>query len=193
MHKDLWKGALGSLAFALAGALCLAFADLSWPEAIIAWATVLFFGGGFVVLVTRLWRQASRQPTFHARIPADIRIEQLDPDDEIEESWSHTSAAQPLLRVTAQKWKEGARFRWQVYAYLPTLVHDPVWSEQLGLRLHEALRKTCNVVEVGRDDVEVWVVDGEPEGRDLVANAGAALASCIPAILPTLQRGRQGP
>lgn len=194
MHKNGWKEALGSLAFALAGALSLAFADLSWPEAITAWATVLFFGAGFIVLAMRLWRQAPRQPAFHARIPADIRIEQLDPDDdEIEESWSHTSAAQPLVRVTAQKWKEGDRFRWQVCAYLPTLVHDPVWSEQLGRRLYDALRNTRDVVDVGREDVEVWVVDGEPQGRELVANAGAALASCIPAIVPTLKRGRQGP
>lgn len=32
-----------------------------------AWATVLFFGAGFIVLAMRLWRQAPHQPAFHAR------------------------------------------------------------------------------------------------------------------------------
>lgn len=193
MHKDLWKGAAGALAFALAGALSLAFADLSWPEAVVAWTTCLFFGGGFIVLAVRLWRQTSQQPAFHARIPADIRIEQLDPDDdEIEEVWSHTAAGQPLLRVTAQKWKEMGRFRWQVCAQLPALVQDPLLSEQLGLRLYDALKNTRHVVAVGREDVDVWVVDGEPHGGELVANAGAALVSCLPAIVPALKRAAPG-
>ena len=39
---------------------------------------------------------------------------------------------------------------------------------------------------------EVWVVAGEPSGRDLVVNAGEALAKCIPSIVPFLLQEQAG-
>ncbi len=193
MRKDLIKGLLGAIAFAVGGALVLLSSDLSLIATIIAWAAIIFFGGGAIVIAVRFARLSVNDPKLHSAIPTDTKIEQLEPGDtEIEERWSHSSSTQPLLSVTAVKWKEISEYRWQVSAYFPTVAPDPKSAEILDLPMYEALKSTKGVVDVGRDDTEVWVVAGEPGGRELVANAGGALAKCIPKNVPYIQRAQKG-
>lgn len=185
MRNDLLKGLIGSIAFTVVGVLILIFANPPLIMQLITWVMILFFGLGSFMIAIRIHRHS--QPAFRATIPKDIKIQQLVPaDEEIEEEWMHSSPSQPLLSVNASKWKEISEYRWQLNIYLATLARDSVSAKILDEAVFQALKSTRNVVDVCREDTEVWVISGEPNGKDLVKNAGTAVANCIPSIVPQL-------
>jgi len=192
MQNDMLKGLLGSIAFAVAGALSLVFTDLSLVARIMVWAVIIFFGLGAIVIAIRIARQPFCKPAYHPTIPKNIKVEQLVPaDEEVEEQWSHSSPTQPLLDISASKWKEVSEYRWKINVYLAALAPDGESAQILDLPIYQALKSTKNVVDVCRDDTEVWIVSGDPNGKDLVTNVGAALGQCIPSIVPRLLHDQQ--
>jgi len=189
MKRDLVKGLLCSFAMTVAGVCFLVVLQPKPSDRIIGWLVTLFFGLGTIAIFFRmLWPlSAQSRSQFHSSVPDDIRIEQLSPEDEeIEEAWEHSSATQPLLSVDACKWKKLEHYQWHVSVYLAEFARDPRAVKILDPAIFEALKNTRNVVDVQRMDTEVWIVSGDPSGRDLVANAGAALAKFIPSIVPLI-------
>lgn len=184
MPRELRNALLASLGFSLAGIFLIGSPDPSSRSA--GWAMILLFGGGGIVAVAaHFFRHATRR--FHASIPKSISIERREATDvEIAEEWVHSAKAQPLLLVTASKWKEVSEYRWQVSVYLATLARDAKTSGILDPAIYQALKNTKDVADVQREDTEVWAISGAPSGEALVKNVGAALIKCIPKIVPYL-------
>jgi hypothetical protein len=188
MNRETLKGLLGAAAFAVFGILTLAI-DASWLGKAIGALLLVFGCFGVVAIVIGMMRGPTQESRFrfHTRIPGDIHVQCIPPsDNEFEEVWTHYSPTQPLLSVDAAKWREVSEYRWQVSVCLAEFVRDPLIEQILDPAIYDALRKTANVEDVQREDTEVWIVSGEPSGRELVMSVGAAIANCIPSVVPLL-------
>ena len=193
MNREKLKGLLAAAAFAVFGILIMAIDARDWLGMAIGALSLAFGCFGVVAIVIGMVRGRTQESRFHTRIPGDIHVQCIPPsDDEIEEEWLHSSPTQPLLSVSAAKWREVSEYRWEVGVYLAEFARDPGSEQILDPAIYEALKNTANVVAVQRGDTEVWLVAGEPSGRDLVVNAGAALAKCIPSIVPLLLKEQAG-
>ena len=193
MNREKLKGLLAAAAFAVFGILIMAIDARDWLGMAIGALSLAFGCFGVVAIVIGMVRGRTQESRFHTRIPGDIHVQCIPPaDEEIEEVWEHYSPTQPLLSVEATKWKEVSEYRWQVGVYLAEFARDPGSEQILDSAIYEALKNTADVVAVQREDTEVWVVAGEPSGRDLVVNAGAASAKCIPSIVPFLLQEQAG-
>lgn len=187
MNRETLKVLLSSTGFLAFGILTIMTDTRSILGIAIGVISLVFGLIGVVAIAIHMIRGPSQKSSFHTRIPADIHVQCFPPaDEEIEEEWLHSSPTQPLLSVDATKWKEVSEYRWKVSIYLAGFVRNSGSDQILAPAIYEALKNTTNVLDVQREDTEVWLVSGEPKGRDLVVNAGAALAKCIPLIVPLL-------
>lgn len=195
MNRETLKGLLGAVAFAALGIFTIIIDTRSIVGIAVGALTLAFGLFGVVVIAIGMVRGSTQQPRFrfHTRIPPDIQVRCIPPaDEEIEEQWEHYSPTQPLLSIDATKSKEASEYRWQVGVYLAEFARDLESEPILVPAIYEALKNTAKVVDVRREDTEVWVVSGEPSGRELVVNAGAAVAKCIPLIVPLIVNEQAG-
>ena len=193
MNREMLKGLLSSLGFVVFGILIIAIDTRSSLGVAIGALNIAFGLFGFVAISIGILRGPSQSSHFHTRIPSDIIVQRIPPaDEEIEEVWLHSSPTQPLLSVEATKEKEVSEYRWRIEVHLAEFTRDPGSDQILAPATYEALKNTANVLEVQREDTEAWIVSGNPSGRELVENVGAALAKCIPSVVPLLWREQAG-
>jgi len=107
-------------------------------------------------------------------------IEQVEPlDDELVESWQRLTD-EPLLRgVEAHLYDDGS---WQVGLWVAEFVREEPAESELRGRMLDALRAVPGAIRVYEEDREVWVVEGTPPGRALVAAAAEVVDSLGQAI-----------
>ena len=195
MKREILKGLLGASVFSAFGIFTIMVDNRSIVGIVVGTLCLAFGLTGLVAITIGMMRGPAQKSgfRFHTRIPPDIEVRCVPPDDEeIEEQWEHYSPTQPLLSVDATKSKESSEYRWQVGVYLAEFARDPGSEQILDPAIYEALKNTAKVLDVRREDAEVWVVSGEPSGRELVVNAGAALAKCIPSIVPLIAKEQAG-
>lgn len=108
--------------------------------------------------------------------PADVDVVAASGDEELLEAWKRGCAGiEPSAQtVGASRW-DWPEFAWSVSIALGEFVTDPADSEALHQVIVEALMAVPGVKEVGREDKEVWTVDGDPSGPDIVKAGAVAI------------------
>lgn len=74
---------------------------------------------------------------------------------------------QDVLGVTANK-STAARWPWRVIVQVLEFVREEPLESDLARLITAALAGVDGVTQVKRDDREAWIVDGTPEGYELV-------------------------
>ena len=68
--------------------------------------------------------------------------------------------------------------------WVAEFARDELTERQLAVEVTAALRAVKGVVDVRREDREVWLVAGKPNGKALVSAAAALVDRLGPLILP---------
>jgi hypothetical protein len=101
--------------------------------------------------------------------------------------WYRVTAQERLLGVEASRLRDGDDWPWQVDVPVLEFVRGGDLERDLRRDLANALRSVPGVTDVAEEDLEVWTLTGDPQGRDLVAAAARVLddyAARIRAELP---------
>jgi hypothetical protein len=111
-----------------------------------------------------------------------IEIRKITPaDDEILEEWLRVTKEPDVLGVDASKGKH-PRWRWQVFINAAEFVRKDPLAARLDRNITAALKGVAGVTAVAREDTEVWVLQGEANGEDLVRACAVALDQLAPEI-----------
>jgi hypothetical protein len=116
------------------------------------------------------------------------------PAEEVDgvESWIRETNEPELLNIEAVRGEEVGDWQWQVTIWLMEYVREDPLESQLRVAIAAALRAVPGVIRAEEDDREVWVIDGEPSGEDLVRAIAPVLdeyADRARAFLRTLNDG----
>ena len=156
------------------GVVGLALFALSRPTLfpqIIGSVALLFFGFGLVVLTRELFRKPVIPRPIRIVVAESIDVscgENPEEDEVISECWRADDMAQPdyqMVNAVLHNWDE---FAWQVYFAAPCLIREDPFALEMERCLNQALGKVPGVKKVMREDTEKWIVDGSPDGVELV-------------------------
>lgn len=158
-------------------------------NAMVAWATILFFGFGVAVLgyqlITQYRFSSQREKTVALTFPQQIVIEKIvSVDVEILEEWVRkcNKEYQPFHGVNAVK-IEDTNFQWYVYFSAGELIRNAPFEAVLSESIYTSLSEIDGVKEVHREDTEVFIVDGDVCGEVLVETAAKAIDTFMVARL----------
>ena len=97
-------------------------------------------------------------------------------DDELLESWVRScSSIEPSAQAVSAWRSDQPEFAWSVSFALGEFVTDPDDSQALHEAVVAALMEVPGINAVGRDDKEVWAVDGDAQGPDIVRAGAVAI------------------
>lgn len=103
-----------------------------------------------------------------------IEVRKITPEDStVLEEWERVTNDPDVLGVSAVRSKR-AKWNWQVTVSAAEFARKAPLEARLQEGILSALKKVKGVKAVAHEDTEVWVVDGEASGEDLV-RAGAAV------------------
>ena len=106
---------------------------------------------------------------------AEVEVRQIEPSDsEILREWERVTDDDEILGVSVSLGRE-PEWKWQVCVAVAEFVRDEPLESNFSNRITLALGRVKGVKEVIREDREVWLVDGEPDGEELVREVSAAL------------------
>lgn len=111
-----------------------------------------------------------------------VEVRKITPEDsEIAEEWERVTNETDVLGVNAARLK-GGKWNWQIFINAAEFVRrDPLYS-RLDTDITAALKKVKGVIAVAHDDREVWLVQAEASGEDLVRACSEALDKLAPDI-----------
>lgn len=97
------------------------------------------------------------------------KIRQIDPQKGSIETWVRDveGTDRDVLGVIANK-STATKWPWRVTVHVLEFVRDEPLESQLARLITTAIAGVDGVTQVKRDDRELWIVDGAPEGYDLV-------------------------
>lgn len=81
----------------------------------------------------------------------------------------------PDIRGCGASRFDAGPWTWQVFVDLAEFVREEPLESEMRAGVDTALRSVPGVTEVAEEDREVWIVQGDPDGRSLVAAVGAFL------------------
>jgi hypothetical protein len=128
----------------------------------------------FVVLTTAVATSAGEE--------SGIEIRRVEPMDfEILEEWQRITDERDILGVSAtrvddQKWK------WRVFVAVAEFVREEPLESELWDRITVSLSTVKGVKSVVHEDREVWIIEGDVNGKVLVSSASSALDSLAPQL-----------
>ncbi len=118
------------------------------------------------------------------------RVESREPaDEEIDQEWVRLTAEPDVRGVEALRWKDSDTWPWQVIVGAHEFVREGPTADLLDERIYAALVAVPGSTQVAREDTEVWIVDGDPSGADLVTAAAAVVDELQDAIRAHLPAG----
>ena len=110
----------------------------------------------------------------------DIQIRKQEPqDDEILEEWVRVTDSLDLLGVDAVK-IDLPEWPWQVSLYVAEFVREESLERKMDSMLVTALKNLPGVLEVVREDREVWLVNGNIGGEALVRACAQVVDNLLP-------------
>lgn len=92
------------------------------------------------------------------------------------EAWVREVDDQDVRGCGAGRFDAGP-WTWQVFVNLAEFVREEPLESEMRRGVDAALRSVGGVTEVAEEDREVWIVQGDPDGRELVRSVGAFLDS----------------
>ena len=111
-----------------------------------------------------------------------IEIKKVTPEDsDILEEWVRVTSEEDLLGVDAARLKQ-AKWNWQVSISVAEFVRKEPLASALEDKITSALKGVKGVKMVAREDREVWLVQGEVGGEELVWNCSIALEKMAPEL-----------
>ena len=125
--------------------------------------------------ISRLF--AASKEDLRPGFPSDIRVSKVEPeDDEILEVWQRDLDAHLLAfhSVDAVRWKDW-NTPWQITFGIGEFIREEPFQTTLDEAIYNALMAVSGVKEAYREDWEVYVVSGEPSGRELVEEVSKAI------------------
>ncbi len=103
-------------------------------------------------------------------------VESVEPvDEEIDQEWSRATAEPDVRGVEAVHWKDAEDWPWQVTVGAHEFVRNGSLADLMDERIYAALAAVPRVAQVFREDTEMWIVDGDPSGAELVTAVAAVL------------------
>ncbi|GAA0409059.1 hypothetical protein GCM10009133_17000 [Cocleimonas flava] len=170
---------LGSLLFAVVGIFLLNQTGLV-PK-VIGVLSVLFFGGGALLLIWRNYMQRQKQkedarPCICASSIGDVMVEKQNVnDDEVLEVWERvgTNLNKSLQGISAIK-SIGDEFEWSVMVSSGEFFRSGDVATAFNNEIYQSLAKVPGVKTVVHEDNEYWAVDGDCHGKALVEAASLA-------------------
>ncbi|RXK56672.1 hypothetical protein ESB00_12620 [Oleiharenicola lentus] len=119
--------------------------------------------------------------------PAPVEVRKITPEDsEVAEEWERVTAEPDVLGVNAARLK-AAKWNWQIFINAAEFVRRDPLASCLDADITAALKKVKGVSAVSHDDREVWVVQAEAGGEDLVRACAGALDALAPEIRKQLE------
>ena len=98
----------------------------------------------------------------------DKFIEQIEPyDDEALESWISITDEEDLFGVEANQY-EDSEWPWQIGITVMELIREEPLESALISEITSAVQSVSGVTNACQEDREVWIVKGEPSGKEWV-------------------------
>lgn len=111
-----------------------------------------------------------------------IEVRKITPQDsEIVEEWERVTRERDIVGVSAAKLKR-PKWNWQIFVNAAEFVRTEPLEGRLEREITAALRKVGGVSAVVREDREVWLVQGDTSGGNLVRACAVALDRLGPEI-----------
>jgi len=103
-------------------------------------------------------------------------IEQVIPpeDEEVGEQWQRLTDDPDLRGVDASRDEGG---EWRIGIMAAEFIREEPLESEFRKGVDSALRSVSGVTNVWEEDRELWVAEGSPSGRDLVAAVAAYMDS----------------
>lgn len=102
-------------------------------------------------------------------------IQRIEDDEGVE--WVRVVEDEDLRGVGAHTLGEGP-WKWQIFVSVAEFLREDPLESEMREGVDAALRSVAGVTEVAEEDREVWIVQGEPTGPDLVR----AVATVVDAL-----------
>jgi hypothetical protein len=104
-----------------------------------------------------------------------IEVRKITPEDSsVLEEWERVTSDQDVLGVSAARSRR-AKWNWQVTVSAAEFARKAPLEARLQEGILSALKKVKGVKSVAHEDREVWAVEGEPSGEDLVRACAAVV------------------
>lgn len=117
-----------------------------------------------------------------ANTKPSIEVKQITPaDSEILEEWIRVTNEHEILGVTASKGRDGD-WQWQVFIAVAEFVRQEPLESKLVRRITAALQKVPGAKAVAHEDREVWLIQGEVSGEQLVRSVSETLDTLAPEL-----------
>lgn len=95
-------------------------------------------------------------------------------DSTVLEEWQRVTDDPDLRGVNAARSKQ-AKWNWRVTVNAAEFARKAPWEERLQNGLLAALKRVKGVRSVAHEDREVWLVEGETSGEDLIRACSAVV------------------
>jgi hypothetical protein len=102
-------------------------------------------------------------------------------DSEILEEWRRVTEDTDILGVSASK-SADPKWKWRVSIAVAEFVRKEPLESRLVDRITESLKKVKGAKAVAHEDREVWLIEGDVDGKALVCSASSALDSLAPQL-----------
>jgi hypothetical protein len=95
------------------------------------------------------------------------------PDDEVDgaEGWERLTDEPEIRGVIAYRPGADDDWRWKIELTMAEFLREEPLEGEMRRGMDAALRSVPGVANVGEEDREVWGIDGDPSGEDLVRAA----------------------
>ena len=104
-----------------------------------------------------------------------IEVRKITPEDSgVLEEWDRVTSDEDVLGVSAARLKR-AKWNWQISISAAEFVRKDPLASRLQNAVMSALKKVKGVKSVVREDTEVWLVEGEASGEELVRACSGAV------------------
>jgi hypothetical protein len=104
-----------------------------------------------------------------------VEVRKVSPEDNtVLEEWERITVDHDVLGVSASRLKQ-AKWNWQITVSAAEFAKTPPLEPRLQEGILSALKKVKGVKSVAHEDREVWLVQGESSGEDLVRACSAVV------------------
>lgn len=104
-------------------------------------------------------------------------------DEEFDQSWTRLTDEPEVRGVNAERWRDEDTWPWQVTVWAMEFVREDPLETEIREKVAAAIRAVPGVRAVMEEDLEVWVIKGDPDGGALVN----AVAKVIDALAPRIR------
>jgi len=108
-----------------------------------------------------------------------------EPDNGVDVSFRRVHNGDPQYRALGVSGVPIGQDRWEWTVVIPgaEFIRVEPWVSQLRTTIENAMRLVPGVMEVRRDDREVWVAIGDPDGEELSRAVAIALDEVVDRLL----------